>query len=57
MIKDVPMSITSFVVIGHNPAERGSFDYMLLWISPCLPSGAKHNNGLGSPLPRVLVGD
>ena len=29
----------------------------LLWISPCLPSGAKHNNGLGSPLPRVLVGD
>ena len=23
---------------------------LLLWISPCLPSGAKHNNGLGVPL-------
>jgi len=29
----------------------------ILWISPCLPSGAKHNKVWEFPLPRVKEGE
>ena len=45
------------IVVPRHGSGTDCYEVILLWISPCLPSGAKHNKVWEFPLPRVKEGE